>query len=101
MQRRNVLLPEPLAPRIDTTSPSRASSEMPFSTSWLPKDLWMSVTERATGVSAILFSVDTLFRQWPGTAMADGTVFGRPRVCPESLYSSSPRSRTMMKLSTR
>ena len=39
MQRSSVDLPEPLAPRIEITSPSCASSEMPFSTSCAPKRL--------------------------------------------------------------
>ncbi len=34
--RRNVLLPEPLAPMIDTTSPSWISREIPFRTSLAP-----------------------------------------------------------------
>ena len=33
MHLRNVLFPDPLAPRMEITSPSCASSEMPFSTS--------------------------------------------------------------------
>ena len=50
MQRRKVLLPEPLAPRIEMTSPWRASSEMPLSTSSAPKVLRRSLTESATGI---------------------------------------------------
>ena len=42
--RRKVLLPEPLAPIIAITSPSCASSEMPFRTSSLPKYLCRSST---------------------------------------------------------
>ena len=41
MQRRNVDLPEPDEPRIATTSWSCAVSEMPFSTSCAPYDLWI------------------------------------------------------------
>ena len=53
MQRRNVLLPEPDEPRIEMTSPSRACSETPFSTSSAPKRLRMLTTVRAIGVSGI------------------------------------------------
>ncbi|MCY1383149.1 hypothetical protein D9M69_712450 [compost metagenome] len=49
MQRSRVDLPEPDEPRMETTSPSRASSEMPFRTSIGPKLLWMSRTLMATG----------------------------------------------------
>ena len=51
MQRRNVLLPEPDEPRIEITSPSRAVSEMPFSTSSWPKLLCIFSTVSA-GVAA-------------------------------------------------
>ena len=44
MQRSIVDLPEPEAPRIEITSPSCASSEMPFSTSSAPKLLRRSCT---------------------------------------------------------
>ncbi len=37
MQRSMVDLPEPEPPMIATTSPSRAVSDTPFSTSWVPK----------------------------------------------------------------
>ena len=47
MQRRNVLLPEPEAPIIDTTSPSWAVSETPFNTSKTPKFLCKSSTTTA------------------------------------------------------
>ena len=43
MQRSRVDLPEPDEPISATTSPSQAVSEMPFSTSSGPNDLWMSV----------------------------------------------------------
>ncbi len=36
MQRRKVLLPEPLEPMMLITSPAFAASETPLSTSWLP-----------------------------------------------------------------
>ena len=39
MQRRKVHLPEPEAPIIDTTSPSRAVSETPFRTSSVAESL--------------------------------------------------------------
>ena len=39
MQRRNVLLPEPLEPSMAITSPSCAVTETPFSTSRSPKRL--------------------------------------------------------------
>ena len=47
MQRRKVLLPEPEAPIIDTTSPSCAVSDTPFSTSRRPKLLCRSSTTTA------------------------------------------------------
>src|SRR5271166_3064483 len=53
MQRRNVLLPEPEEPRIETTSPSFAVSEMPLRTSSAPKRLRIPTTVRA-GVSAAM-----------------------------------------------
>ena len=43
--RSRVDLPEPEGPRIETTSPSRASSEMPFRTSSEPKVLRRLVAE--------------------------------------------------------
>src|SRR5271166_2210165 len=53
MQRRNVLLPEPEEPRIETTSPSLAVSDMPLRTSSAPKRLRIPTTVRA-GVSAAI-----------------------------------------------
>ena len=47
MQRSSVLLPEPLAPMIEITSPSLASSDTPFSTSSAPKRLCRSLTVTA------------------------------------------------------
>src|SRR5690606_6033705 len=44
MQRRNVLLPEPLAPMMEITSPFSAVIEMPLSTSSVPKLLCRSLT---------------------------------------------------------
>lgn len=44
MQRRNVLLPEPLEPMMLMTSPARACRETPRRTSLSPKVLWMSST---------------------------------------------------------
>ena len=52
MQRRKVDLPDPDEPRIATTSCSCAVSEMPLSTSWLPKVLRIDLTSSATGASA-------------------------------------------------
>jgi hypothetical protein len=43
-QRSSVDLPEPDGPMMHTASPFAMSNEMPFSTSALPKDLWMSLT---------------------------------------------------------
>ena len=40
-QRSSVLLPEPLGPRMQTTSPLATSRSIPFSTSSSPKRLWM------------------------------------------------------------
>ena len=51
MQRRKVDFPDPEEPRIATTSCSCAVSEMPFSTSCAPYDLWMSLTSSATGAA--------------------------------------------------
>jgi len=42
MQRRKVLLPDPELPMMLITSPARASSETPLSTSLDPNRLWMS-----------------------------------------------------------
>src|SRR5690348_14799607 len=50
MQRSMVDLPEPEAPRIEITSPSRASSDTPLSTSSDPKLLRRLVTETAGAV---------------------------------------------------
>ena len=47
MQRSSVDLPEPLAPMMLITSPSSAASEMPFSTSNVPKRLTIPVTAMA------------------------------------------------------
>jgi len=52
MQRRKVLLPEPEAPRIEITSPRRAASEMPLSTSRRPKLLRRSRTASVTSAIA-------------------------------------------------
>ncbi len=52
MQRSMVDLPEPEAPRIEITSPSRASSEMPLRTSSEPKLLRRSLTATA-GTAAV------------------------------------------------
>src|SRR6478735_6657141 len=49
MQRRKVDFPEPDEPRIDTTSPSCASSDMPLRTSTRPKLLCRLRTLSATG----------------------------------------------------
>ena len=48
MHRSRVLFPEPLLPRIETTSCSWAVMEMPLSTSRRPKLLWRSSTTRAS-----------------------------------------------------
>lgn len=40
MQRRNVLLPEPLAPMMLITSPAFAFIDTPFNTSLSPNFLW-------------------------------------------------------------
>jgi hypothetical protein len=50
-QRRKVLLPEPLAPMIEITSPARTSSDTLFSTSLASKRLRMSFSFRS-GASA-------------------------------------------------
>jgi hypothetical protein len=49
MQRSSVDLPEPEAPRIETTSPSRAVSEMPLRTLSAPKLLCRSLRLTAIG----------------------------------------------------
>src|SRR5471030_976937 len=49
MQRRKVLLPEPLEPMMLITSPALAASDTPLSTSFSPKRLWIS---RATSLTA-------------------------------------------------
>src|SRR6516162_9594361 len=56
MQRRKVLLPEPELPIMAMTSPSRAESEMPFSTSRAPNFLCRSSTTSAGVVSPIFQS---------------------------------------------
>ena len=53
MQRRKVLLPEPEAPRRAITSPLRAVTEMPFSTSIEPKLLWMFSATSAGAASGM------------------------------------------------
>ena len=53
MQRRNVLLPDPLAPMTVTTSPGRTSTDTPFSTSWPPK-LLRSPAILISGSSALM-----------------------------------------------
>src|SRR6266487_748128 len=50
MQRRKVDLPEPDGPMMQTVSPRRTSSTIPFSTSSRPNRLWTSVARR-TGSS--------------------------------------------------
>ncbi len=52
MQRRSVLLPEPLAPIMLTTLPRWTSKDTPFSTSSAPKRLCTSTT-RIVGISLI------------------------------------------------
>src|SRR5215218_6661335 len=42
MHRRSVLFPEPERPKITTHSPLDTSRSTPCSTSWSPKDLWIS-----------------------------------------------------------
>ena len=58
MQRKKVLLPEPEAPIIDTTSPTRAVMETPFRTSRGPKFLCRSFTTTASGCSAAVVAGD-------------------------------------------
>src|SRR3954452_21552562 len=55
MQRRNVLLPDPLAPRIAITSPLAAVTDTPLSTSTEPNCFLMPSTARAGGFWLILF----------------------------------------------
>src|SRR5512134_1983329 len=54
MQRSKVLLPEPLLPIIEITSPSLAESETPLRTSNSPKLLCRSSTTNAAAGSAIV-----------------------------------------------
>src|SRR5215210_4175400 len=42
MHRSSVLFPEPERPKMTTHSPESTSRSTPFSTSWSPKDLWIS-----------------------------------------------------------
>src|SRR5687768_12105970 len=52
-QRRKVVLPEPEAPMIATTSPSTTSRSMPLSTSVAPKRLWTLLARRTGAVGDV------------------------------------------------
>src|SRR5690606_23865433 len=73
MQRRKVDLPEPDEPRIEMTSPSRASSEMPLTPSFPPKLLRRFSTFSATGAlgDTLVLTMPALRRRARRPAGAD------------------------------
>ena len=56
MQRRRVLLPDPLEPIIEITLPVCAESDTPFNTSMLPKRLCRSMTSSAASGAFVSFT---------------------------------------------
>src|SRR5512139_3053535 len=71
MQRRSVDLPEPEGPRMAMTSPRETSSEMPRSTSCLPKCLWRSWISRS-GAAAVISVAPPAEREESGKARTLG-----------------------------
>src|SRR5699024_9673957 len=61
MQRSRVVLPEPLGPRIATTSPLLTLKETPLSTCSPPKDFFTFFTSNIALTSAILMGIQPLF----------------------------------------
>ena len=82
MQRRNVLLPEPLAPSMEMTSPWRASSDIPLRTEIAPKFLRRSVTLKAAASVAHQAVPSSSGESSPGRA-------GARRRCGDSHHSSA------------
>src|SRR5476649_2228547 len=81
MQRSIVLLPEPLEPMIEMTSPSAASNEMPFSTSSAPKLLCRSRIVSAGMAASIESSSDfSGAQQHRLPAIAEGSQMRRQAV---------------------
>ena len=93
MQRRKVDLPDPEEPRIATTSCSCAVSEMPFSTSCAPYDLWMSLTSSATGAA--------LGDPFTAVTYSSGYLPASPRRLPPATLSRLLRARLCARVSTR
>jgi hypothetical protein len=99
MQRSIVDLPEPEAPRIEITSPVRAESDTPFSTSSEPKLLRRFCTETA----GVLLKPQTTrttplhVRRRGGRGLDEGPW----RRCGESQYSSAAMTRVTRKFRMR